>query len=270
MSGLSWTVYSLPAAPVAEHLDLGEAEYALRSAVRSAADALGAIRAEAGGVDVADPRRLVEQVLESSGRHQRARPRPVARVAGAGERRAHRRNRHGQFGIDADRAAELVGGADRQRSAAAADSGGALGPAGRGQRDPAVGLAELGRPAVRACTARRRSKSRAAAGASDPWASTEPVRARCAPRRSGRRPTVRIGGRRWGWPPARTRYPAPRACSAARVQVPHHLDVIGDETDRADDHRLGARSARVDRWSATSGSSHGTCGGPDRDCHTWS
>ena len=33
--------------PVAEHVDLGDAEYALRSAVRSAADALGALRAEA-------------------------------------------------------------------------------------------------------------------------------------------------------------------------------------------------------------------------------
>ena len=63
-------MYSLPGAPIAEHLDLGEAEFALRSAVRSAADALGAIRAEAGGVDVADPRRLVEQVLESSGLHR--------------------------------------------------------------------------------------------------------------------------------------------------------------------------------------------------------
>jgi hypothetical protein len=70
LSGLSWTAYSLPVAPVAEHLDLGEAEFALRSAVRSAADALGAIRAEAGGVEVADPRRLVEQVLESSGLHR--------------------------------------------------------------------------------------------------------------------------------------------------------------------------------------------------------
>jgi hypothetical protein len=70
LAGLSWTAYSLPAAPIAEHIDLGEAEYALRSAVRSAADALGAIRAEAGGVDVADPRKLVEQVLESSGRHR--------------------------------------------------------------------------------------------------------------------------------------------------------------------------------------------------------
>ncbi len=70
LSGLSWTVYSLPGVPTSEHLDLGEAEFALRSAVRSAADALGAIRAEAGGVDVADPRRLVEQVLESSGLHR--------------------------------------------------------------------------------------------------------------------------------------------------------------------------------------------------------
>ena len=70
LSGLSWTAYSLSGAPIAEHLDLGEAEFALRSAVRSAADALGAIRAEAGGVEVADPRKLVEQVLESSGLHR--------------------------------------------------------------------------------------------------------------------------------------------------------------------------------------------------------
>ena len=70
LSGLSWTVYSLPTAPVAQHVDLGDAEFALRSAVRSAADALGAIRAEAGGMDVADPRKLVEQVMESSGQHR--------------------------------------------------------------------------------------------------------------------------------------------------------------------------------------------------------
>jgi hypothetical protein len=68
--GLSWTVYSMPAVPRAEHVDLGDAEFALRSAVRSAADALGAIRAEAGGLDVADPRKLVEQVMESSGQHR--------------------------------------------------------------------------------------------------------------------------------------------------------------------------------------------------------
>jgi hypothetical protein len=69
LCGLNWTVYSLPTAPVVEHTDLGEAEFALRSAVRSAADALGAIRAEVGGMDVADPRKLVEQVMESSGHH---------------------------------------------------------------------------------------------------------------------------------------------------------------------------------------------------------
>jgi hypothetical protein len=67
-TALSWTVYSVTGAPTPEHLDLGEAEYALRSAVRSAADALGAIRA--AGTDVADPRGLVEQVLEEARRHQ--------------------------------------------------------------------------------------------------------------------------------------------------------------------------------------------------------
>jgi len=67
---LNWTVYSVPDVPMQEHIDLGEAEFALRSAVRSAADALGAIRAEAGGMDLADPRKLVEQVMESSSRHR--------------------------------------------------------------------------------------------------------------------------------------------------------------------------------------------------------
>jgi hypothetical protein len=67
-TALSWTVYSVPGAPTPEHLDLGDAEYALRSAVRSAADALGAIRA--AGTDVVDPRGLVEQVLEDARRHQ--------------------------------------------------------------------------------------------------------------------------------------------------------------------------------------------------------
>jgi hypothetical protein len=67
-TSLSWTVYSVPAGAPAEYLDLGEAEYALRSAVRSAADALGAIRA--AGTDVADPRGLVEQVLEGTRGHR--------------------------------------------------------------------------------------------------------------------------------------------------------------------------------------------------------
>lgn len=70
LAALSWTVYSLTAAPVPEHLDLGDAEFALRDAVRSAADALGALRAGAAGGEIADPRRLVEQVLEVSRAHR--------------------------------------------------------------------------------------------------------------------------------------------------------------------------------------------------------
>lgn len=62
-----WTVYSLPGAPSADQPDLGEAEYALRCAVRSAADALMAIRP---GFDVADPRGMVEQLLESARAHR--------------------------------------------------------------------------------------------------------------------------------------------------------------------------------------------------------
>jgi hypothetical protein len=64
---LVWTVYSLPGAPPPDHPDLGEAEYALRSAVRSAADALGAIRP---GFDVTDPRGMVEQLLECARAHR--------------------------------------------------------------------------------------------------------------------------------------------------------------------------------------------------------
>ncbi|HUL99250.1 MAG TPA: hypothetical protein VLU24_07520 [Mycobacterium sp.] len=64
---LMWTVYSLPCAPLADHMDLGEAEYALRSAVRSAAEAFGAIRP---GFDVANPRGMVEQLLESARAHR--------------------------------------------------------------------------------------------------------------------------------------------------------------------------------------------------------
>ncbi|HTI78445.1 MAG TPA: hypothetical protein VL634_25810 [Mycobacterium sp.] len=67
-TALSWTVYSVPTGAPADYQDLGDAEFALRSAVRSAADALGAIRA--AGTDVADPRGLVEQVLESNRGHR--------------------------------------------------------------------------------------------------------------------------------------------------------------------------------------------------------
>ncbi|MGE2728259.1 hypothetical protein ACQI4F_02180 [Mycolicibacterium vaccae] len=64
-SALSWTVYSVDTIGPAAHFELGEAEYQLRDAVRSAADTFGSLRAGASGGEVADPRMLVEQVLES-------------------------------------------------------------------------------------------------------------------------------------------------------------------------------------------------------------
>ncbi len=67
---LSWTVFSVPGVTPAIDTDLGAAEYELRSAVRSAADALGALRAGAADADVDDPRGLVEQVLESGRQHR--------------------------------------------------------------------------------------------------------------------------------------------------------------------------------------------------------
>lgn len=65
---LSWSVYSLPLVPAPAGPDLGEAEYALRSAVRSAADALGRLRLAGGDGD--DPRALVEEVLQAAGLHR--------------------------------------------------------------------------------------------------------------------------------------------------------------------------------------------------------
>jgi hypothetical protein len=76
LCSLSWTVYSLPSSPVIDHIDLGEAEYTLRSAVRSAATALSTIGLGSAGVDVDDPRGLVEQLLESTGHHQVPEPAP--------------------------------------------------------------------------------------------------------------------------------------------------------------------------------------------------
>ena len=70
LSAVSWTVYSLPGAPVFDHHELGDAEYALRSAVRSAADALGTIGLGSAAADVDDPRGLVEQLLESTRQHR--------------------------------------------------------------------------------------------------------------------------------------------------------------------------------------------------------
>ncbi|AKN17301.1 hypothetical protein MHAE_16746 [Mycobacterium haemophilum DSM 44634] len=70
LSALSWMVYSLPGAPVFDHHELGDAEYALRSAVRAAADALGTIGLNSAAADIVDPRGLVEQLLESSRQHR--------------------------------------------------------------------------------------------------------------------------------------------------------------------------------------------------------
>ncbi len=67
---LSWTVYSLPATPAPEQFDLGDAEFALRSAVRSAADALGRLRADGSGIELDDPRRLIRQLVESTLAHR--------------------------------------------------------------------------------------------------------------------------------------------------------------------------------------------------------
>lgn len=64
---LSWSVYSLTKAPVDDHLDLGEAEYALRSAVRSAAEALDGLRLSAAAED---PRSLVEELLQANSHHR--------------------------------------------------------------------------------------------------------------------------------------------------------------------------------------------------------
>ncbi|MGK2879290.1 MAG: hypothetical protein ACSLE6_00360 [Mycobacterium sp.] len=71
VTAIAWTVYSLPDTPMLGQQDLGEAEYALRSAVRSAADALTALQVGYSGPDVADPRALVQQVLDA-GTHHRA------------------------------------------------------------------------------------------------------------------------------------------------------------------------------------------------------
>ena len=57
----------------------------------------------------------------------------------------------------------------------------------------------------------------------------------------------------------------PRELDRLDVEVVEDLDVVGDEPDGRDDdvaHAARVRASR--RWSQTSGSSHGTCGGPLR------
>lgn len=66
-TALSWSVYSMPRVAVQDNPDLGEAEYALRSAIRSAAETLDTVR-PAPGAD--DPRTLVEEVLQATCHHR--------------------------------------------------------------------------------------------------------------------------------------------------------------------------------------------------------
>ena len=70
LCALAWTVYSLPGAPAFDHHELGDAEHALRMAVRSAAETLGDVGLGATAADVEDPRGLVEQLLESARQHR--------------------------------------------------------------------------------------------------------------------------------------------------------------------------------------------------------
>ena len=65
---LVWSVYSMPAGPVPDTTDLGEAEYALRSAVRTAAEALSRLDLSVTGEQ--DPRALVEEIIEAGGQHR--------------------------------------------------------------------------------------------------------------------------------------------------------------------------------------------------------
>jgi len=66
-AALAWSVYSLPCVPVPDHPDLGEAEYELRSAVRSAAEALDTVRPN---LAEQDPRALVEEILQAHSHHR--------------------------------------------------------------------------------------------------------------------------------------------------------------------------------------------------------
>ncbi|MCV6974100.1 hypothetical protein [Mycobacterium bourgelatii] len=70
LCALTWMVYSLPGVPVLAHHELGDAEYTLRSAVRSAADALSALGLESAGSGIENPRGLVEQMLETLRQHR--------------------------------------------------------------------------------------------------------------------------------------------------------------------------------------------------------
>ncbi|KLO30999.1 hypothetical protein ABW16_04755 [Mycolicibacter heraklionensis] len=62
---LCWTVFPLTSLPASEQHNLGDAEYALRSAVRTAAEALGSTGSRWADYGVEDPRLRVEQMVEA-------------------------------------------------------------------------------------------------------------------------------------------------------------------------------------------------------------
>ncbi|WP_024443410.1 MULTISPECIES: hypothetical protein [unclassified Mycobacterium] len=67
---LCWTVFPLTSVPAGEQHDLGDAEYSLRSAVRTAAEALGSTGSRWADYGVADPRLRVEQMMEAALLHR--------------------------------------------------------------------------------------------------------------------------------------------------------------------------------------------------------
>lgn len=67
-ANLTWTVYALDEVPPVEQHDLGEAEYALRSAVRSATEAVGTVSMLSTGPE--DPRDLIEDLVEANRHHR--------------------------------------------------------------------------------------------------------------------------------------------------------------------------------------------------------
>ncbi|MGB3333675.1 MAG: hypothetical protein WBA79_12790 [Mycobacterium sp.] len=67
---LCWTVFPLTSMPTTEQHDLGDAEYSLRSAVRTAAEALGSTGSRWADYGVEDPRLRVEQMMEATLLHR--------------------------------------------------------------------------------------------------------------------------------------------------------------------------------------------------------
>nr|WP_046282984.1 hypothetical protein [Mycobacterium sp. UM_NZ2] len=67
---LCWTVFPLTSMPPSEQHDLGDAEYTLRSAVRTAAEALGSTGSRWADYGVEDPRLRVEQMMEAALLHR--------------------------------------------------------------------------------------------------------------------------------------------------------------------------------------------------------